>query len=93
MGSEMCIRDRSLIVFAINLSSVATIIGIFRLAFFAQLYAWIIKGIPLIFSKGLFGNLDDPNRAGIIIIVSEKFNLRTPWNNKIDTSYFQKINN
>ena len=60
-----------LIILAIISSSVATIIGTFRFASFAQLYAWIIKGVPLIFNKGFFGNLEDPNLAGIIIIVSE----------------------
>ena len=50
----------------------------FRFASFAQLYACIIKGIPLIFSKGFLGNLEDANHAGIIIIVSEKLNLITP---------------
>ena len=65
----------------------------FRFASFAQLYACIIKGVPLIFSKGFLGNLEDPNLAGIIIMVSEKFNLITPQLTLMISYILKKLNN
>ena len=38
----------------------------------------MISGVPLIFKRGLLGNLEEPILAGIIIIVLEKSNLKTP---------------
>ena len=46
----------------------------------------MISGVPLIFKRGLLGNLEEPILAGIIIIVLEKSNLKTPllfFNKKI----------
>ena len=38
----------------------------------------MISGVPLIFKRGLLGNLEEPILAGIIITVLEKSNLKTP---------------
>jgi hypothetical protein len=50
----------------------------------------MISGVPLIFNRGLLGNLEEPILAGIIIIVLEKSNLKAPlhfFNKKILIKY------